>query len=323
MVINRQLDFIGLRFYQLVDTISGKQQPAYVPFPRWIALFLRYIGTGYIGDPEDELACAMMSSTLINVVPKNGDHDLIRRMLYWIPRPYFCNPRPINYVPPVATPTNDQPEQQADQQPPSSSSSSVDDATTNTATATATANANATSSSSEMPSSSHSSALEKSTSCDTGAIPDSYSEQPVEAETNFSVPSSESPLITLPQPQSVNQHIYFHSSDSSSKGESHHTHLSPYPETPKNPSTTQQQAESANLNAQVRQTLTQLLELTRNIDQRLYNVETDVPLIKRHLIPDTTTQQPQPPPQSPPPRPPTGSPPRPPLPGPHPDDTIL
>ena len=81
VVKNRQLDFPGLIFDHPVETISGKQRPAYVTFQGWISLCLQHIGTGYTDEPEDELAFATMSSRLINTVPKDGDPHLTRRML--------------------------------------------------------------------------------------------------------------------------------------------------------------------------------------------------------------------------------------------------
>ena len=90
---------------------------------------------------------------------------------------------------------------------------------------------------------------------------------------------------------------------SPSKGESHHTlhtHVSPIPES------TQPQGVSVDFQSTVLQMLTSLT-------QRLHLIESDVALIKNHLIP-TSTSHPEPPPHTPPPSPPPGSPPKPPSP---------
>ncbi|KAL4572865.1 hypothetical protein LXL04_019653 [Taraxacum kok-saghyz] len=106
MVVNRQLDFAGLIFDHLVETINGKQRPPYVTFPRWIDLCLQHLGIGYVGAPEDEIKFATMSSRLINVAPQDGDPHLTNNMLAWSADPYFSNPRVVDFVPPIAAPVD-------------------------------------------------------------------------------------------------------------------------------------------------------------------------------------------------------------------------
>ena len=104
MVINRQLDFASHIFDHLVETISGKQRPTYLTFPRWIALCLQHIGTGYVGEPEDAIPFSTMSTRLINAVSQDDDPRLTNNKISWIEHPYFENPRPVNYVPPAEEP---------------------------------------------------------------------------------------------------------------------------------------------------------------------------------------------------------------------------
>ena len=115
MVINRQLDFASLMFDHLVETMSGKQHPTHVTFPRCIALFLQHIGTGYVGEPEDAIDFTTISTRLINAAPQDGDPHLTNNMLAWIADPYFQNPRPVNYVPPTEEPIQAQPNSDSNQ----------------------------------------------------------------------------------------------------------------------------------------------------------------------------------------------------------------
>ena len=47
MVSGREIDYSELIFSQIVDSISAKKRPSYVTFPRFLALVLEFIGTGY------------------------------------------------------------------------------------------------------------------------------------------------------------------------------------------------------------------------------------------------------------------------------------
>ena len=80
-------DFAGLIFAHFVETISGKTRPAYVTFPRVIGLFLQHLGTGYAGEPEDELKCPTLSSRMFSAATQNGDPHLMNRILAWIEHP--------------------------------------------------------------------------------------------------------------------------------------------------------------------------------------------------------------------------------------------
>ena len=185
--------------------MRGKQRPACVTFPRWIALCVQHIGTGYVGEPEDALAFATMSSRLINVVPQDGDPHLTNNMLAWITDPYFQNPCLVNFVPPVADPIGQHPN--ADDQNPDQGHASPQQRS---------ANASSSSSSSDAHHSQRSPASQQTADHTVSVhIEDAHSgdtvtlhlSEPSEADTKFSGPSSSSPLITRSSPQPINQQL--------------------------------------------------------------------------------------------------------------------
>lgn len=47
MVQSKDLDFAKFSFDRLVECISGNKHETYVPYPRWLALFLDHVGMGY------------------------------------------------------------------------------------------------------------------------------------------------------------------------------------------------------------------------------------------------------------------------------------
>ncbi|KAL4590854.1 hypothetical protein LXL04_003798 [Taraxacum kok-saghyz] len=269
LVANRIYDFTGLIFDHLVATISGNARPTYVTFPSFIGLFLQHIGDGYAGEPEDERPCSMMSPRLFSTAPQ------------------VAEPRPVNFVPIMVQPLAAQHPDPAAQPAGEAQPQPYDEATTT---------ADASSSSPERQSPIHHSPA-PTTSGNTSPVHLTQSE----ADTNFSHPSSESPLISPLSPNPINQHIPPRPSTphtSPSQGESHHTipsHVSPIPQNtePQEPVTDFQST---------------ILHLLQTMNQRLYLLETDVAAIKNHLIPDPSIHHNSPPP--PPPPPPSGQPPR-------------
>ena len=224
---------------------------------------------------------------------------LTERMLDWIAHPYTAAPRPVNFVPILVEPIDHLP---SDQAQPSDEAQHPDVHQSPQHTDPASTSATQRSDSSSTAESSSSEAADEVPSGNT----ESLYLTPSEAATNASGPSSESPLITRPSPQPIPPKPPT-PRKSPSKGESHHTlhtHFSPIPEP------TQPQGVSADFQSTVLQMLTSLT-------QRLHLIETDVALIKNHILPDQTTHTsspptPTPPPPGPPPQQP--SPPREPYP---------
>ena len=63
-----------------------------------------------MGEPEEEIKFATLSSRMISAAPQDDDPHLTNRMLAWIEDPYFANHRPVNYVPPAAEPVDQHPD---------------------------------------------------------------------------------------------------------------------------------------------------------------------------------------------------------------------
>ena len=297
-------DFAGLIFDHFVDTISGRSRPPYVTFPSFIGLFLQHLGNGYAGDPEDEMSCPSMSSRLFSAAPQEGDPHLTAEMFDWIAHPYSADPRPVNFVPILVEPLAQQP---GDQPQPAAAAHPQP-----TGDATTTADSSSSSSHDRQ------SPLHQSPAATPSGNTDSVHLTQSEAATTFSHPSSESPIITRPPPQQVPHQIPSKSPTprrSPSKGESHHTiptHVSPIPQN------TQPQGLTADFQSTV-------LQLLNTMNQRLHLLETDVAVIKNHLLPEPSAHHTSPPPSHttpppPPPPPPSGPPPRQPTPPREPQD---
>ena len=99
MVAGREIDYAGLIFSQMAESIKGKNRPAHVTFPRFFALVLEHIGNGYIGAEEDKIAVPTSSSKLINEDFHADDLGLSDKMNEWLAVPYEAAARP--YVSPV------------------------------------------------------------------------------------------------------------------------------------------------------------------------------------------------------------------------------
>ena len=168
-----------------MDSISGRARPPYVTFPRFLGLFLQHLGDGYAGELEDEMRCPTMSSRLFSAAPQEGDPHLTNQMLDWIAHPYTADPHPVNFVPIIVEPIAQQPGEAQ----PAGEAQPTDDPTT--------ADSSSSSSSYDRQSPLHQSPAE---------IPSGNTESihlNSDADTNYSGPSSESPIITRPPPQQI------------------------------------------------------------------------------------------------------------------------
>lgn len=95
---DKKLNFIQLFFDQLIECISGKKRPTYVPYPRWLVLFLVHAGMGYNINREESIPIHVLSSRIINVRPVDGDPYLSNPMMSWIQNPYEAKEHQENTI---------------------------------------------------------------------------------------------------------------------------------------------------------------------------------------------------------------------------------
>lgn len=76
-------------FHQIDEIIRGNKRSTHVPYRRWIALILQYIGTSYGDDQVVDWIHSFTSSNLFNQDP-DDDWNITKGMQNWINTPYEC-----------------------------------------------------------------------------------------------------------------------------------------------------------------------------------------------------------------------------------------
>ncbi|KAL4574023.1 hypothetical protein LXL04_020845 [Taraxacum kok-saghyz] len=114
-------------------------------------------------------------------------------MLAWISDPYFSNPRAVNFVPPVAEPVDQHPEENSQHSDQHMSSQQPNPTASTSSSSSDAEQQHHSPASNRSPDHTISVHLDDTNSGNTVTL---HLSQPSEASTNFSGPCSESPLIT-------------------------------------------------------------------------------------------------------------------------------
>lgn len=76
MVKNKEQNFAQLTFYQIVNSITGRNKSTCVSYPRWFSLTLEHINSRYVGNVDDSIAKFFITFKLINASTKPFDHPI-------------------------------------------------------------------------------------------------------------------------------------------------------------------------------------------------------------------------------------------------------